>query len=57
MSKRRGFRYKLTKEQIEEYRRWPVQRRLAWLYLGNKMRRHLPKKTIEIQELFRKGMI
>jgi len=44
-------------EQLEEYRKWPVERRLKWLYYANKMRRELPKKTIEIQELFRGGKI
>lgn len=44
-------------EQIEEYSRWPIERRLKWLYLVNKMRRGLPEKTLKIQELFRQGKI
>ncbi len=54
---RKGFSYTLTREQIEEYRKWPIERRLQWLLWGNKMRKGLPKKTIEIQELFREGKI
>ena len=45
------------KEQIEEYSSWPIERRLQWLFLANKMRRFLPRKTIELQEAFRQGKI
>ena len=55
--KKKGFSYILNKEQIEEYRGWPLERRLQWLYLANKLRRDLPKKIIEIQEAFREGRI
>lgn len=51
--KKKGFSYTLNKEQIEEYRRWPLERRLQWLFLANKLRRDLPKKIIEIQDSFR----
>jgi hypothetical protein len=57
MMKKKGFCYTVSQEQLEEYRKWPVERRLKWLYYANKMRRELPKKTIEIQELFRGGKI
>jgi len=57
MEEKKGFSYILTKEQIDEYRSWPVERRLRWLFTANKMRRDLPKKTIEIQEAFRQGKI
>jgi len=57
MEEKKGFSYILTKEQIAEYRSWPVERRLRWLFTANKMRRYLPKKTIEIQEAFRQGKI
>jgi len=55
--KKKGFSYILNKEQIEEYRSWPLERRLRWLYFANKLRRDLPKKTIGIQEAFREGRI
>ena len=55
--KKIGFSYILNKEQIEEYRSWPLERRLQWLYFANKLRRDLPKKIIEIQEAFREGRI
>lgn len=55
--KRKGFKYTLTRNQLEEYRTWPVERRLKWIYFANRLRKSLPKKTIEIQELFRKGKI
>jgi hypothetical protein len=57
MEEKKGFSYYLTKEQITEYSSWTVERRLKWLFIANKMRRYLPKKTIEIQEAFRQGKI
>jgi len=57
MEEKKGYSYILTKEQIDEYRSWPIERRLKWLFVANKMRRYLPKKTIEIQEAFREGRI
>jgi len=57
MEERKGFSYFLTEEQIDEYRSWPVERRLKWLFIANKLRKDLPKKTIEIQEAFRQGKI
>ena len=52
-----GFTYTVSREQIDEYRKWPLDRRLKWLFYANKMRKLLPKKTIEIQEAFRQGKI
>ena len=57
MEEKKGFSYYLTREQIEEYRSWPVERRLKWLFIANKLRKYLPRKTIEIQEAFRQGKI
>jgi len=54
---RRGFSYTVNGEQIEEYRKWPLDRRLRWLFLANKMRKSLPRKTIDLQEAFREGKI
>jgi len=53
----KGFTYTVSREQIDEYRTWPLERRLQWLFQANKMRKTLPKKTIEIQEAFRQGKI
>jgi hypothetical protein len=55
--KKKGFAYFVSREQIEEYRRWPLERRLQWLLFANKMRRFLPPKTIELQNAFREGKI
>lgn len=55
--RRKGFSYFVTREQIDEYCLWPVGRRLQWLFLANKMRKSLPRKTVEIQEAFRQGKI
>ena len=52
----KGFTYSVSKEQLDEYGKWPVERQLKWLYYANKMRKSLPK-TIEIQEMFRSGRI
>ncbi len=54
---KKGYTYTVSREQIDEYRKWPVERRLKWLFQANKMRNLLPKKTIEIQEAFRQGKI
>ncbi len=56
-SQKKGFVYTVSREQLDEYRRWPIERRLKWLYFANKMRKSLPRRTIEIQELFRAGKI
>ena len=55
--KARGFKYHVDRAQIEGYRKWPLTRRLDWLLEGNKLRKILPVKTIEIQEAFRQGKI
>ncbi len=54
---KKGFTYVVSQEQIDEYQKWPAERRLKWLFLANKMRKSLPPKTIEIQEAFRQGKI
>ena len=55
--KQKGFSYFVKREQIERYRAWPVERRLKWLFYGNKLRKSLPTKTIAIQDAFRRGKI
>ena len=54
---KKGFTYTVSQEQIDEYTKWPLERRLRWLFQANKMRRLLPQKTIEIQEAFRQAKI
>jgi len=54
---KKGFTYTVSREQIDEYTKWPLDRRLKWLFQANKIRRLLPKKIIEIQEAFRQGKI
>ncbi len=36
-----GFTYTVSREQIIEYRTWPLDRRLKWLFQANKMRKFL----------------
>jgi hypothetical protein len=55
--RKRGFIYFVSREQIDEYMKWPIERRLEWFYLGNKLRKFLPRKTIELRETFRRGKI
>jgi hypothetical protein len=55
--RKKGFGYYVSREQIDEYRSWSIERRLEWLYIGNKLRKSLPRKIIEIQEAFRQGKI
>lgn len=54
---RKGFAYYVSKEQIDDYRKWSAKRKLEWLFLANKMRKELPEKTRKIQDDFRKGII
>jgi hypothetical protein len=53
--KAKGYSYFVGREQIEQYKAWPVIRRLAWLLEGNKLRKNLPRKTVAIQDAFRQG--
>jgi len=53
--KKKGFSYHVPFEKINEYRKWPIERRLEWLYQANQLRNLLPDEIIEIQEQFRKG--
>jgi hypothetical protein len=54
---KKGFSYTLEKRQIDDYRNWPVEQRLQWLFLGNKLRKSLPPETIKLQDAFRQGKI
>lgn len=51
----RGFTYHLDWEVIEKYRAWPVERKLAWLMAGNRLRAALPERIRAIQDAFRHG--
>jgi hypothetical protein len=53
----KGFDYHVSQEQIEEYSTWPYSRRLEWLLAGNRLRKALPRRIVEIQDLFRRGEI
>jgi hypothetical protein len=55
--RKKGFNYFVSGEQIDEYRSWPMERRLQWLLYGNKLRKSLPKRTVEPQEAFRHSKI
>ena len=57
MKNNKGFSYYVSQEQINDYRTWPLERRLKWLLLSNKMRKSLNSKTIEVQDAFRSGKI
>jgi hypothetical protein len=54
---RKGYYYHVSQEQIDEYRTWPYARRLEWLLAGNRLRQALPRRTIELQDKFRRGEI
>jgi hypothetical protein len=49
----KNFSYYVSREQIDEYRSRPMEHRLQWLFLANKMRKCLHRKTIELQEALR----
>ena len=52
-----GFRYYVSPQQLEEYGKWSMGRRLSWLFFANKMRKSLPREVLEIQDAFRRGEI
>ncbi|MDQ7825387.1 MAG: hypothetical protein RDV48_21480 [Candidatus Eremiobacteraeota bacterium] len=52
---KKGFSYTVSPSQIDEYKSWPVERRLEWLLYGNMLRRELPEKTRELHDAFREG--
>jgi len=54
-SKSIGFRYYVSDDLLERYRRKPVALRLQWLYMANVLRMGYSKKTIEMQDRFREG--
>jgi hypothetical protein len=56
-NKAKGYTYFVGREQIEQYKAWPIMRRLSWLLEGNKLRKNLPEKTIALQEAFRRGKL
>ena len=49
----RGFEYYLTDEQLRRYQAMPLEKRLQWLYQGNVLRMHYPRRIIRIQDRFR----
>lgn len=51
----KGFSYVVDSEQIKAYRSWPMERRLRWLFLGNRMRHQLDPGTKAIQDEFRQA--
>lgn len=52
-TRRRGFEYFLTREQIRSYMQKPLELRLEWLYQGNMLRKHLPEHIRKRQDRFR----
>ncbi|MFC1668551.1 hypothetical protein ACFL1T_04130 [Chlamydiota bacterium] len=57
MEIKKGFSYIVSKEKIKEYSSWPIAKRLEWLYMGNVLRKNLPREIIEKQDKFRKAEI
>jgi len=51
--KQKGFTYFVSKEQLDEYGKWPIARRLQWLFLANQLRKALPLDIIKVQDAFR----
>jgi hypothetical protein len=55
MARSKGFRYYLSDDILERYRKKPVALRLQWLYMANVLRKGLGKKTREVLDHFREG--
>ncbi len=56
-SRSHGFRYYLSDDMLERYRKKPVALRLQWLYMANVLRKGYSRRTIKIQDRFRQGRI
>lgn len=56
-SKNNGFGYHVSLKKIREYQKMSVEKRIAWLYQGNLLRKAYPKRIIELQDKFRRGEI
>ncbi len=52
-----GFHYNISFKRIKEYQKIPLEKRLAWLYQGNLLRKTYPKRIIELQDKFSRGEI
>lgn len=52
-----GFGYSVSLKKIREYQKMPIEKRIAWLYQGNLLRKVYPKRIIELQDKFRAGKI
>ena len=52
-----GFDYYISLKKIRQYQNTPIEKKLAWLYQGNLLRKSYPKKIIELQDKFREGKI
>ncbi|MCM8779475.1 MAG: hypothetical protein NC898_05715 [Candidatus Omnitrophica bacterium] len=52
-----GFAYHLSIKKIRAYQKMPLEKRLAWLYQGNLLRKAYPRRIIELQNKFREGKI
>jgi hypothetical protein len=50
-----GFYHEPEWEQVKEYAAWPVERKMAWLYMGLKMRKLLPEEVRKLQDQIRRG--
>jgi hypothetical protein len=55
LKEKKGFSYFVEQDHLERYQGWPVERKLKWLFYGNKLRKSLPAHIIARQEAFRKG--
>jgi len=52
-----GFGYHIALKKIREYQKMSIEKRIAWLYQGNLLRKSYPKKIIALQDEFRQGKI
>ena len=54
--RKKGFRHRVTDEQIRFFRSLPIEERLRWLEEAQEfMWKAMPKKNWEIMQKFRRG--
>ncbi|MFW6172150.1 MAG: hypothetical protein ACOC5T_00185 [Elusimicrobiota bacterium] len=56
-NRKKGFDYYLEEEILEGYKKKSVEKKLQWLYAGNKLRINCPDEVKERQEKYRRGEI
>ncbi|MFW6172154.1 MAG: hypothetical protein ACOC5T_00205 [Elusimicrobiota bacterium] len=56
-NQKKGFDYYLEEEILEDYKKKPLEKKLQWLYAGNKLRMNCSEEVKQRHEKYRRGEI